>query len=70
VIDDGVVLGSEFEQHGSTGYRVQRAGYRGQGTEGRVQRAEDSVQRSAFSVQDAGTAGELTRIDAGGRLLF
>jgi hypothetical protein len=35
VIDDGVVLGSELEQHGSTGYRVQRAGYRGQGTEGR-----------------------------------
>jgi hypothetical protein len=28
VIDDGVVLGSEFEQHGSTGYRVQGAGYR------------------------------------------
>jgi hypothetical protein len=39
VIDDGVVLGSEFEQHGSTGYRVQRAGYRGwkTGTEPRVQ---------------------------------
>ena len=31
VIDDGVVLGSEFEQHGNTGYRLQQGSVAGAG---------------------------------------